>query len=352
MYKYFFGICFSLMLAACSGNGADETDGNDEDSPDMRTEDDQVETVAENLDAPWMIENGDEGFYISGRNGELDLITDTGREEQQLNLSVPVEADSEGGLLGFLLHPDDPARAFTYYTYEDEEKKNRVVELTKEDNAWRESDVIVEGIPGGPVHNGGRLEIGPDGYLYITTGDAGNEETSQDTESLAGKILRMHLDGTVPEENPFGNEVFSYGHRNPQGIAWDEGGNMYASEHGSSAHDEINRIEAGKNYGWPEIQGDEAAEGMETPLYHTGEDTWAPSGVAHHNGKLYIAALAGERLIVYDIESGEAKDFYDKESRFRDVYIKSGSLYAITNNTDGRGRPEEGDDRLIKIELE
>lgn len=343
MYKYFLVVFFLLILTACSDNGTEETNGEAES---------RTEITAENLDAPWMIENSDAGFYISGRDGELTLITGEGQTDQPLDLSVPVEADSEGGMLGFLLHPDDPDRAFMYYTYEESGKKNRVVELTRDDDKWRESNALIEGIPGGSFHNGGRLEIGPDGCLYITTGDAGDEEASQDTESLAGKILRVDLDGSVPEDNPFGNEVFSYGHRNPQGIAWDGEGNMYATEHGSSAHDEINRIEAGNNYGWPVIQGDEEKEGMETPLYHTGEETWAPSGMAYDEGKLYIASLAGEQIIEYDIESGEVEEFYDEDSRFRDVYIEDDTLYAITNNTDGRGEPREGDDRLIKLELE
>lgn len=352
MYKYFFKVFFSLMLAACSGDGSEETKKNDDSSSETADGDLQVETIAENLDAPWMIENSDDGFYISGRDGELSLITGEGQENQPLNLSVPVAADSESGLLGFFLHPEDTSKAFMYYTYEDGGKKNRVVELTRENDGWRESDAIVEDIPGGAIHNGGRLEIGPDGYLYITTGDAGDEEMSQNTASLAGKILRVKLDGTVPEGNPFGNEVFTYGHRNPQGITWDEEGNMYAAEHGSSAHDEINRIEKGNNYGWPVIRGDEESENMETPLYHTGEETWAPSGIDYYDGRLFIAALAGEKIIEYDIESGEANHFYDEESRFRDVYIEDGALYAITNNTDGRGTPREEDDRLIKIELE
>lgn len=344
MYKYFLAAILFLILAACSSDPPEETDGN--------AEDPRAETVAEDLDVPWMIENSGDGFYISGRNGGLTLVTDEGKEAQSLNLSVPVEAENEGGLLGFVLHPDDAGKAFVYYTYSDGGLKNRVVELTHEGGAWNESGVIVEDIPGGSVHNGGRLEIGPEGYLFVTTGDAGDAENSQETDSLAGKILRFNLDGSIPEGNPFNNEVYSYGHRNPQGLAWDQGGNMYATEHGSSAHDEINLIEPGNNYGWPVIEGGEEAEGMETPLYHTGEDTWAPSGMAYHGGNLYIAALRGEKIIEYDIESGEANEFYGEPSRFRDVYIEDDNLYAITNNTDGRGNPEAGDDRLIKIELE
>lgn len=346
MYKYFLAMSLSLMLAGCAGGDTKETGGTDGGGGP------QPESVAENLSAPWMIEKIEDSFYISGRNGELTLVTAEGKEEQTVDLSEPVDGESEGGQLGFVLHPEDPDKGFLYYSYQDGGAKNRVVELARDGDTWNESNVIVEDIPGGRVHNGGRLEIGPDGYLYITTGDAGDEEASQDTGSLAGKILRMNLDGTVPRDNPFDNEVYSYGHRNPQGIAWDGDGNMYAAEHGSSAHDEINRIEAGNNYGWPEIEGDEEADGMETPLHHTGEETWAPSGMAYHEGSLYIAALRGERIISFDLETGGAETFYDEGSRFRDVYIEGDTLYAITNNTDGRGQPEADDDRLLEFDLE
>ncbi len=352
MYKYLFVVFFSLIFSACSGDRAGETNGTDNRPSDASPENVHAETVAENLESPWMIDKNEDGFYISGRNGELTFIADDTTVEQELVLSIPVEGESEGGMLGFLLHPDNPDKAFMYYTYQDDGAKNRVVELTQEDDTWHETNVIVEDIPGGTVHNGGRLEIGPDEHLYITTGDTGKKGLSQDTESLAGKILRVNMDGSIPVDNPFGNEVYSYGHRNPQGIAWDVNGNMYATEHGSSAHDEINIIEAGNNYGWPVIEGDEKADGMKTPLHHTGEETWAPSGMAYHDGNLYIAALRGERIISFDLESGEAETFYDEGSRFRDVYVEEDTLYAITNNTDGRGQPETDDDRLLKYSLE
>ncbi|MFB9860786.1 PQQ-dependent sugar dehydrogenase [Salinicoccus siamensis] len=329
-----------LMLAAC-GTGESGTSVESE-----------AEDVATDLKVPWMVVEAGEGFIVSEREGGLKQITEGRVTDQPLELNIPIHASGEGGLLGFILHPDDPDTAFIYHTYFDGGEKNRVVELKREEGTWRESDVLIADIPGGRVHNGGRMEIGPDGDLYITTGDAGNGEYSQDIESLAGKILRIGLDGSLPEDNPFGNEVYSYGHRNPQGIAWNDEGTMYAAEHGSDGHDEINRIEPGANYGWPLVEGDEEQEGMKVPLYHTGNDTWAPSGISHAAGTLYIAALRGTKIIALDLETLETSTQYDEGSRMRDVHIKDGSIYALTNNTDGRGDPGEGDDRLIRITMD
>lgn len=311
-----------------------------------------VDTLAKNLETPWMIEKAEEGFYVSERGGSLKLVSDGEVTAQSLELDRETNASGEGGLLGFIVHPNDPQAAFLYHTYLDGGEKNRVVEMKREGSAWSESGVIVEDIPGGTIHNGGRMDIGPDGHLYITTGDAGNGEYSQDTNSLAGKILKVALDGSIPEDNPFDNEVFSYGHRNPQGLAWDENGTLYATEHGPSGHDEINVIKPGANYGWPVVEGDEEEAGIETPLYHTGSDTWAPSGIAYDDDILYIAALRGSEVIAFDLSSNSASTFYDEGSRMRDVLVEDGRLYTITNNTDGRGDPSEDDDRLLELKME
>ncbi|WP_031545389.1 PQQ-dependent sugar dehydrogenase [Salinicoccus luteus] len=328
-----------LMIGACSNEAA--SNGPDE-----------AEILAEDLETPWMIEKAEEGFYISERGGVLKLVTDGETTAQSLELEQETHASGEGGLLGFILHPDDPDTAFLYHTYSDGGEKNRVVEMTRDGSSWFESDVVVEDIPGANIHNGGRMDIGPDGHLYITTGDAGNGEYSQDRNSLAGKILRVALDGSIPEDNPFGTEVYSYGHRNPQGLAWDEEGTLYATEHGASGHDEVNVIVSGANYGWPLIEGDEEEAGMETPFYHTGSDTWAPSGIAHDDGTLYIAALRGNEVVAFDLSSNAPSTFYDEGSRMRDVRVEENRLYTITNNTDGRGDPSEGDDRLLELEME
>src|SRR5690606_36432750 len=162
------------------------------------------------------------------------------------------------------------------------------------------------------------------------------------------------LDGSVPEDNPFPDSlVYSYGHRNPQGLAWTEEGVLYSAEHGpsgdESVRDEINRIEAGKNYGWPIITGDEKRKGMISPQYQSGEDTWAPSGLTFLEGKLYIAGLRGEEVRFFATGKKESGRIFTGKGRLRDIVAVDGTLYVLTNNTDGRGSPKKGDDRLFKL---
>jgi glucose/arabinose dehydrogenase len=197
------------------------------------------------------------------------------------------------------------------------------------------------------------MKIGPDGKLYITTGDATTPSVAQNLGSLNGKILRMNLDGSIPADNPYPNSyVYSYGHRNPQGLAW-IGETLYASEHGQSAHDEINRIVAGANYGWPVIQGLEKKAGMETPLFQSGaEVTWAPSGMAAEDGKLYVAELRGNAVRVFDVEQKQSRVVISDLGRIRDVFVDGDYLYLVSNNTDGRGNPNERDDKLYRVRVE
>lgn len=263
----------------------------------------------------------------------------------------------EAGLLGFILDPniDDDKEALAYYTYERENgPTNRIVRLAFEENQWVEQNVLLDNIPSGNIHHGGRLAIGPDDKLYVTTGDAAVPELSQDVHSLAGNILRMNLDGTIPEDNPFEDSyVYSYGHRNPQGITWLEDGTMYSSEHGNQANDEINVIESGKNYGWPIIEGDEAGENLTAPIFTSGPDeTWAPSGMAAHENTLYVSGLRGNAVYVFDLETEAFEEILTGYGRIRDIHIEDNFLYFITNNTDGRGNPIEEDDRLVRIGLE
>ncbi|NNU85305.1 sorbosone dehydrogenase family protein [Geobacillus sp. BMUD] len=316
----------------------------------------EPEVIAENLEVPWSIEKEGDTFYLTERPGNIVKIENGEVERQKVELEMEISAASEAGLLGFVLAPDfsESNLAYAYYTYEDNSGQfNRIVSLRLDAGIWREEDVLLDRIPSAPWHSGGRLKIGPDGKLYAATGDAYDAEIAQDTDSLGGKILRMNLDGSIPSDNPFPNSyVYSYGHRNPQGLTWSPDGTLYASEHGNDANDEINRIEAGQNYGWPVIQGFEEQEEMMTPLFTSGDEaTWAPSGMDYYNGKLYVAALRGSAVLEFNLETGEQRTVVTGLGRIRDVRIEDNYLYFISNNSDGRGMPQENDDKLYRITL-
>ncbi|KAB7708930.1 quinoprotein glucose dehydrogenase [Bacillus aerolatus] len=315
-----------------------------------------AEVIATNLTIPWDITKPKDDFFISQRGGNIVHVHPDGKkEEMQLKLKKTVSHEGEGGLLGFELDTDfhENSLAYVYHTYRDGERLlNRIVQVQKVENGWEETKELLARIPGGSIHNGGRLAIGPDSKLYATAGDAGVKDSAQNKQALSGKILRLNLDGSIPEDNPFSDSyVYTLGHRNPQGMAWAEDGTMYAAEHGQSAHDEINTIKPGRNYGWPVIEGDEKQEGMETPLFHSGEETWAPSGMAFKGGKLFVAALRGEKVLSFDLKNHEITVFYSGAGRLRDVYVSNNYLFIVTNNTDGRGTPAENDDRLLRLPL-
>jgi glucose/arabinose dehydrogenase len=309
------------------------------------------DVIATKLMEPWEIEKVGESIFISERNGSIVEIKNNNITRLPVLLDKDLSSQPEAGLLGLAFPPNFSNLAYAYYSYvENNEFYQRVVEITRTEERWEESDVLIDRIPGGQFHQGGRIEIGPDQKLYITTGDATLPELAQDPTSLAGKILRMNLDGTVPADNPFPNSyVYSIGHRNPQGLAWDDVGNLYATEHGPSAHDEINLIIAGNNYGWPIIIGDETKEGMETPVVHSQANTWAPSGMTYVDGGFYFASLRGEGIRLFNPKSKEVTLIFSDVGRIRDVLATEDGLYAITNNTDGRGNPSEDDDRLLFI---
>jgi glucose/arabinose dehydrogenase len=322
--------------------------------------------IAENLYVPWsmaFLATGD--MIVAERNGNLKII-DPKTKEIKSNIEVPgVEERGEGGLVGLTMHPEfqDNSYLYIYYTTQSGGTTiNKVVRYSFLNDILTNEKIIVDNIPGGINHNGGRMAFGPDGMLYITTGDAGRESLSQDRNSLAGKILRVNDDGSIPSDNPFGNEVYALGLRNPQGLVWDDKGNLWLTDHGRSGlvsgYDEINFIEKGLNYGWPIIQGDETREGMRAPAIHSGPTTtWAPAGIAHHNGKLYFAGLRGSSLyevrILNSGKLGEPKtNFKDQYGRLRDVLIINNTLYFSTSNRDGRGTVRKGDDKIIKFELQ
>ncbi|MCJ1785081.1 PQQ-dependent sugar dehydrogenase [Mammaliicoccus sciuri] len=361
-------ISASFILSACGNDSRDETDDkgkqtqNEMEHEQSQSDDNQerketkgIETVAQGLDTPWSIARSDDVFYLSERPGKIIKIDGNKKTEQQVDLEKDVSTAAEAGLLGFVLAPDfkDSKEAYAYYTYEDNGQFNRIVKLKLENDTWKEEEVLIDKIPSGQYHHGGRLKIGPDDKLYATTGDASDEQNAQDKDSLGGKILRINLDGSKPKDNPMSNSyVYSYGHRNPQGIVWTPDGQMYASEHGNQANDEINEIKKGHNYGWPVIEGNEENNNMETPIFTSGsDDTWAPSGIAFKDGIIYSAALRGEGIMKFDVEKDEMKKVATKYGRIRDVYIVNNDLYFVSNNTDGRGNPSKNDDKMYKVSL-
>lgn len=318
-------------------------------------ETDDVSVVADNLTVPWEIAflpNGD--ALVTERSGTVKRIE--GNDKQ-----YPIEGvehKGEGGLLGLAVHPDFKENKWLYLYLTTRKEKgliNRVERYTYEDDRLSGKVTVVESIPGALIHDGGRIAFGPDGKLYITTGDAGSPDRAQETSSLAGKILRINDDGSIPEDNPFGNAVYSYGHRNPQGLAWDDKGQLWATEHGSTAQDELNLIKAGANYGWPLITGEQTHDGMESPVAHSGEkETWAPAGMAFYEGSLFFAGLRGQSLYEAKIHSNNdvvlREHFHNEFGRLRAVTFGSdNNLYVSTSNTDGRGSTNSNDDKIIKI---
>lgn len=333
----------------------------------------KVETVAENLKIPWAIAFSPDGrIFFTERIGQVRIIED-GKLVDEPALSINV-GRGEGGLLGLALDPEfkDNRYIYLYYTYSDLlSVYNRVSRFTEQNNKLTDETILLDKIPGTTIHDGGRIRFGPDGKLFITTGDAANSNLSQDLSSLAGKILRINPDGTTPADNPFaGSPIYSYGHRNPQGLDWDPlTAKLVASEHGPSgergfAHDEINIVEAGKNYGWPHIIGDETDPRYVSPVFHTGNTAWAPSGASFYDsdkipslkGKFLVANLRGTHLHVFEIDTEQSKIISDKTlfsgqfGRLRDVSVdKNGYIYLLTSNQDGRGSPAPNDDRIFKI---
>lgn len=320
----------------------------------------EIMTIIENLSVPWdvaALPNGD--LLVTERGGTIRRIGET----SFVYTIDEVRQTAEGGLLGITLDPNfiDNNYIYVYMTTSGTQTlENQVVRYKFFETDLREKQVIFGGITGANTHDGGQIAFGPDGYLYITTGDANNEAAAQDTSSLNGKILRITKDGSIPPDNPFGNAVYSYGHRNPQGIAWDGNGTMWSTEHGrsgvQSGFDELNLIEKGANYGWPIIEGDETQEGMKTPIKHSGADeTWAPASLEYHDGYLYFTGLRGRRLYQADISRNETVSikthFPGQFGRLRATAIVGDALIFGTSNKDGRGTPAENDDRLFRVPL-
>ena len=320
----------------------------------------QTEIIGNDLEIPWEIVPLPDGrILVTERPGRVVILG----EGEIFNVEE-AEHTGEAGLLGAVLSPDfsEDKHIYLYYTYRSGNGLlNRVSRFILEGDTLRDEEYILDGIPGSRFHNGGRIKFGPDGKLYVTTGDAQETILSQNVDSLAGKILRMNPDGSVPEDNPFGNSlVYAYGLRNPQGLSWHPvTGDLYASDHGPNSQDEVNHILPGKNYGWPIVTCTASDERFEDPLVCYSEYTMAPSGVAFLlwdeliESPLFVAGLRGNMLMRLDLDYEgtliRREELFTDLGRIRTVIYHEGSLYIATNNRDGRGVPKDKDDVIIKI---
>lgn len=359
----------TLVLSACTSPNSDRGYGPESAPAESSTSADptasagapdiaEPETVVEGLAAPWSIAFAGDVALVSERDsGRILELTETVPAQAREVGTVPgVAAAGEGGLLGLATAEDF---LYAYFTAAED---NRIVRFPLDGEpgsfALGSPEVLLDGIPKAGNHNGGRIAFGPDGKLYATAGDAGDRESAQNREALSGKILRLDPDGSVPEDNPFpGSPVYSFGHRNPQGIAWDETGRMFSSEFGQNTWDELNIIEAGGNYGWPDVEGKaDPGEGSDyiDPVQQWSTGEASPSGMTITEGTILIANLRGEVLREVPVSDlSQSRTRYEGEyGRLRDVVTTpDGQLWMLTNNTDGRGSPAPGDDRILRIPL-
>jgi glucose/arabinose dehydrogenase len=312
----------------------------------------RVEAVATGLQVPWSMAFAPDGrLFVTERPGRVRIVnTSTGSSEVALTIDG-VFAQGEAGALGLTLDPDFAQSRFVYLYHSatvGSGAVNRVVRYREVSNTLVERVVLLDNIPAASIHDGGRIRFGPDGLLYITAGDAANTSLPQDLGSLAGKILRITRSGTLPPGNPFaGSPVFSWGHRNPQGLDWHpQTGDLWASEHGATGNDEINVVRAGGNYGWPAIQGGQAMAGMEPPIV-SYSPAIAPSGASFYRGdrfpgfsnNLFVGALAGQLLLRLRVDGrriiAQERLLDDRFGRLRDVVAgPDGYLYIATNTND------------------
>ena len=312
--------------------------------------------IAADLDVPWGIALLPDGTALiaerdSGAIRHLQANGDT-----TVIGEVPgVAARGESGLLGLAVSPAyaTDQMIYAYLTTDDD---NRVVALRFDGRSLGEPAPILTGIPAGSIHDGGRIAFGPDGNLYVATGEAGDRPRAQDPSSLGGKILRINPDGSIPADNPTpGSPVWSLGHRNVQGLAWDDADRLWATEFGANTWDEVNLIEPGGNYGWPEVEGRSGEAGFVDPVVQWSTGEASPSGLAFQDGALWVAALRGERLwripVAGDGALGEPQSLFDGEyGRLRTVVATpDGAVWFSTSNRDGRGDPGDGDDRILVL---
>ncbi|MDF3302464.1 PQQ-dependent sugar dehydrogenase [Streptomyces tropicalis] len=344
--------------ASPPGGGAGET------APPARGSVRVLRTVAQGLDSPWglaPLPGG--GLLVSSRDrATITRIDERTGRPTELGTVSGVSPAGEGGLLGIALSPGF-ASDHLVYAYFTSVSDNRIVRLLYDDkrpagDQLGAPDTVFRGIPKGLVHNGGRIAFGPDGMLYAGTGESGDRGLSQDTRSLGGKILRMTPDGEPAPGNPFpGSPVYSYGHRNVQGLAWDTRQRLFASEFGQDTWDELNAIRPGGDYGWPVAEGRSGRAGFVDPLAQWPTDAASPSGIAWAAGSVWVAGLKGRRLWRVPLRGTAASAppqafLTGRYGRLRTVVAAGDdTLWLVTGNTDGRGTPQRGDDRILELRV-
>ncbi|OXS32271.1 PQQ-dependent sugar dehydrogenase [Streptomyces sp. XY006] len=323
-----------------------------------------VRTVAEGLESPWglaPLPGG--GLLVSSRDeGTIVRVDEKTGRKTELGEVPGVAAEGEGGLLGIALSPDF-ASDHMVYAYFTSAGDNRVVRMLYDagkpaGEQLGAPDTVFRGIPKGFIHNGGRIAFGPDRMLYVGTGESGDTGLSQDRDSTGGKILRLTPEGEPAPGNPFsGSPVYSYGHRNVQGLAWDAKQRLFASEFGQDTWDELNAIKPGDNYGWPEAEGESDDAQFRNPVDQWTTAEASPSGIAYAEGSVWMAGLRGKRLWRIPLNgtaaSAEPQAFLEGEyGRLRTVVPAGGDrLWLVTSNTDGRGVPKDGDDRILELRV-
>ena len=329
--------------------------------PNSNSENDFVTIIAKNLEKPRSIAVSEDRIFVTEKDGMIRVIQNNTLLESPL-ATLRAANVFDGGLLGIALHPDFSTnhQLYVFLTYDEDDKLwNKILRITESENKLVSAETILDKIPGSSFTNGGFIKFGPDDKLYVGTGTVSDaSHLPQDLDSLSGKILRLNDDGTIPTDNPFSDSlVYSLGHRNPQGMTWDENGNLYVAEFGPEKNDEINLIQSGKNYGWPEQQCSGNKNFEDAILCY--DPSIEPGGILYYSGEsldfqssFIMASMRASNLYQLDFEEGlsSQKSILSGIGRVRDVVEgQDGSLYVITSNTDGKGFPDSMDDKLLRI---
>ena len=320
---------------------------------------DVVATAATGLDTPWGVDFLPDGrAVVTERDTARVLLVDPPRGDApgkvvETGMVPKVVAEGEAGLLGVAVSPDFEDDRFVYF-YVCTAEDNRVVRATLDGNRLDAPEPVLTGIPNGFIHDGGRLLFDPDGMLLVSTGETGEASLARDRSSYAGKILRITPEGEPAPDNPFGTEVWSWGHRNVEGLAFDGDGRLWASEFGQDAFDELNLIRPGDDYGWPEVEGEGGGDRYVDPALTWTTDEASPAGLAFAGDHLWMAALRGERLWRITVDGRRGTDptafLTGEHGRLRTVATApDGALWLTTSNNDGRGTPGPDDDRILVI---